>query len=168
MGPLVFNHPSGLCSDGTNLLVCDRFNNRVLIWKNAPDHWNQEPDLVLGQPDFRSNNPGKGLHQLNWPGNISVGNQVIAVADTENDRVLIWNSFPQSNGAPADLEIYLPSLTPNGSSKHYEWPWGVWTDGTRLAVVATTGAAILFWNSLPTHSAQTPDYTCLLYTSRCV
>lgn len=159
IGPLVFNHPSGLSSDGTNLLVCDRFNNRVLIWKNAPDHWNQEPDLVLGQADFSSNNPGSGLHQMNWPGNVSTQNQVIAVADTENDRILIWKSFPKQNGEPADLEINLPSLTPNGSSKHYEWPWGVWTDGTRLAVVATTGAAILFWNHLPTHSAQTPDYT---------
>lgn len=162
IGPLVFNHPSGLSSDGTNLLVCDRFNNRVLIWKNAPDHWNQEPDLVLGQADFSSNNPGSGLHQMNWPGNVSTQNQVIAVADTENDRILIWKSFPKQNGEPADLEINLPSLTPNGSSKHYEWPWGVWTDGTRLAVVATTGAAILFWNHLPTHSAQTPDYTIAL------
>lgn len=162
IGPLVFNHPSGLCSDGTNLILCDRFNNRVLIWKQAPDHWDQEPDLVLGQTDFSSNNPGSGLNQMNWPGNVSVGNQVIAVADTENDRVLIWNSFPQYNGAPADLEIYLPSLTPNGSSKRYEWPWGVWTDGTRLAVVATTGAAILFWNKMPSHRSQAPDYTIAL------
>lgn len=159
VGPLVFNHPSGLASNGSNLLLCDRFNNRVLIWKNAPDHWNQEPDLVLGQPDFKSNNPGRGLHQLNWPGNISTGYQVIALADTENDRILLWKSFPKYNGAPADLELSLPALTPKGSPKQYEWPWGVWTDGQRLAVVATTGAAILFWNTLPTQAAQTPDYT---------
>lgn len=32
-GPLLFNHPSGIASDGTRFLLCDRFNNRVLIRK---------------------------------------------------------------------------------------------------------------------------------------
>ena len=26
-GPLLFNHPSGIASDGTHFLLCDRFNN---------------------------------------------------------------------------------------------------------------------------------------------
>ena len=47
-GGLLFNHPSGIASDGTRLLLVDRNNNRVLIWSNAPSG-NTAPDLVLGQ-----------------------------------------------------------------------------------------------------------------------
>jgi hypothetical protein len=68
-GPCYYNHPSGIASDGTHFLLCDRFNNRVLIWNTIQLSWNAPPDMVLGQPDFISNNPGTGKHQLNWAGN---------------------------------------------------------------------------------------------------
>jgi len=57
-GPLQFNHPSGIASDGERFLLCDRFNNRVLVWTSLPDRWDAPPALVLGQPDFTSNDPG--------------------------------------------------------------------------------------------------------------
>lgn len=63
-GGLLFNHPGGIAGDGTRVLLADRNNNRVLIWL-APPQAGTPPDLVLGQPDFTQNNPGKGLHQLN-------------------------------------------------------------------------------------------------------
>ncbi len=154
-----FNHPNGLASDDTHLLVCDRFNNRILVWNSLPGSWNDTPDLVLGQPDFTSNNPGNGKHQLNWVGNASLAaNGKLAVADTENDRILLWNSFPTQNGQPADISLFLPVLGDPGAGLFYAWPWGVWTDGTRLAAVATTGGALLFWNSFPTTDNTLPDY----------
>ena len=156
---LLFNHPTGLASNGKNLIICDRFNNRVLIWNTAPTQWNIHPDFVLGQNNFSENNPGTAKNQLNWPGNVSVSsNGVLAIADTENNRILLWNSFPVTSGASADVSLSLPDLTPQGSSMRYGWPWGVWTDGKKLAVVATHGAAILFWNSIPLHDNQSPDY----------
>ncbi len=157
-GALQFHHPSGLASDGARILLCDRFNNRVLIWNTPPLRWDVPPDLVLGQPDFDSNDPGEGKHQLNWAGNVSVApNGAVAVADTENDRLLLWNRFPQHSGQPADVAISLAALSTPGSSS-LAWPWGVWTDGSRLAAVATRGAAILFWNSWPAAEHQPPDY----------
>ena len=39
------------------------------------------------------------------------------------------------------------------------WPWGVWTDGKKLAVVATHGRAVLIWNSIPARDHQPPDLT---------
>lgn len=158
-GALVFNHPSGIASDGTHFLLCDRFNNRVLIWNSLPSVWSAQPDLVLGQTNFTTNDPGTGKGNLNWPGNVSVSsNGVVAVADTENDRILIWNSFPTQNGQAADVSIYLPMLTTPGHNR-LEWPWGVWTDGTRLAAVATHGEAILFWNTLPILDDTPQAYT---------
>lgn len=156
---LLFNHPTGLASNGKNLVVCDRFNNRVLIWNSAPTQWDTHPDIVIGQHNFSNNNPGTEKDQLNWPGNVSVGsNGVMAIADTENNRILLWKTFPQVSGESADVSIYLPILTPKGSMLRYGWPWGVWTDGVKLAVVATHGAAILFWNSIPIQDNQPPDY----------
>lgn len=158
-GAMLFNHPSGLASDGTRFLLCDRFNNRILVWNTLPDHWDSPPDLVLGQPDMISNNPGTGKHQLNWAGNASLGsNGKLAVADTENDRILLWNSFPAANAEPADVSLHLPLFTLPGTPVQYGWPWGVWTDGNRLAAVATSGAAILFWNTFPLADNTPPDY----------
>ncbi|MFM8470224.1 MAG: hypothetical protein ACKODH_09680, partial [Limisphaerales bacterium] len=166
-GPLLLNHPSGLATDGKALLVADRWNNRVLLWKSAPVG-NTLPDLVLGQPDFEQNYSGVGRHQLNWPGNVAItpDGQRIAVADTENHRVLVWNAFPTKNGQPADLALELSTFANDNVPQpgrrlggvRLAWPWGVWTDGTKLAVVATHGAAVLMWNSFPTRDQQPPDF----------
>ena len=157
-GPLLFNHPTGLASDGKRLLLSDRWNNRVLIWNTLPSR-NTPPDLVLGQRDFVANNPGAGRDQLNWPGNVTItpdGN-MLAVTDTNNDRVLIWRSFPSRNGAPADTVLDLAQLGSQGDRQLMGWPWGVWTDGHKFAVVATHGPAVLIWNNLPTSDNQPPD-----------
>ena len=156
---LYFNHPNGLATDGTHFLVCDRFNNRILIWNTLPSSSNTAPDLVLGQPNFVSNNPGTAKNQLNWAGNASLSAQgQLAVADTENDRILLWNHFPTYNGQPADVSLFLPGMTLPGAPMLYGWPWGVWTDGNRVAAVATSGGAILFWNHFPTADNTPPDY----------
>ena len=186
-GPLLFNHPTGLASDGRRLLLTDRWNNRVLIWTRLSAS-NVPPDLVLGQMDFTTNNSGTSREKLNWPGNITItpDGSKVAVTDTNNDRVLIWNSFPSRNGVPADVVLELARLSeggspgpqqlrprpeaegrrfsdsprppgPGGPMQRLGWPWGVWTEGTKFAVVCTHGSAVLIWNSIPTHDNQPPD-----------
>lgn len=155
-GPLLFNHPGRIASDGKRLLLADRNNNRVLIWNTLPTN-NTPPDIVLGQPDFTQNNPGTGLHQFNWPSSVAVANSKVVVADTENDRILIWNSFPTRNAQPADLVLDLPTIGSNFAlGNNFEWPWGVWTDGTKLAVSATGGSRVLLWNTFPIQNNQLP------------
>lgn len=58
-----------------------------------------------GQPDLDSNNSGAGRHELNWPISVATDGERIVVADTYNDHLLIWDSFPAENGRRADLEI---------------------------------------------------------------
>ena len=116
-GPLQFNHPSGIASDGERFLLCDRFNNRVLVWASPPDRWDAPPALVLGQPDFTSNDPGTTKSSLNWPGNVSTARGVVAVADTDNDRILVWRRPPASNAQAADVAIDLRRLTRSGASQ---------------------------------------------------
>lgn len=156
-GPLLFNHPGTVTTDGTHLLLADRFNNRVLIWNKLPSG-STPPDLVLGQKDLNSNNPGTGVDQMNWPVQVSVGGGKLVVADANNDRVLIWNSFPTGNGQSADLIINngARSLQDN-PKRNLIWPWGTWTDGKRLAVSSTRGGVVLIWNSFPTQNDQPAD-----------
>lgn len=156
-GPLLFNHPGTVATDNTHLLLADRFNNRVLIWNKLPTG-NTPPDLVLGQRDFTSNNPGTGLDQMNWPVQVSVGGGKLVVADTNNDRVLIWNSFPTRNGQSADLVINNGAQSIGDNPKrNLIWPWGVWTDGERMVVSSTRGGVVLIWSNFPTRNDQTAD-----------
>lgn len=143
-GPLSFNHPGNIASDGTHFLLTDRNNNRVLIWNKLPSG-NTPPDLVLGQKDLTTNNAGSGLNELNWPVAVATAKGKVVVGDTNNDRVLIWNTFPTQSSQSADLEI------------NAGWPWSVWTNGEKLVVTATAGAQVLIWNSFPTQNMQKPD-----------
>ena len=155
-GPLEFNRPSGLTSDGTRLVMTDVFNNRVLIWNTAPTHSSQAPDLVLGQPNFTTNEPGTGRHQLNWPVSASTDGTRLVVTDTNNDRILIWTEFPTSNAEPADIVLQGGSNA-NPSKSNIQWPWGVWTDGRRLAVASTGSGSVLIWNTFPSYDGQPAD-----------
>lgn len=155
-GPLQFNHPSHVASDGTRVVVCDRNNNRVLVW-NSPPASNTPPDVVLGQADFLSNDPGTALDRMNWPMAASLSGGRLVVADTDNDRLLVWNRIPTVSGQAADLEIRLRDFSTPGSMP-LSWPWGVWTDGTRLMATATSGSALLVWRRFPASASTPPDF----------
>jgi hypothetical protein len=56
------HYPSGIWSDGEKLIVADAWNHRVLIWHSIPTENGQAADVVIGQPDFESNEPNaKGI-----------------------------------------------------------------------------------------------------------
>jgi len=155
-GPLLFNHPGAAASDGQRLVLPDRNNNRVLVWNSLPDG-NVPPDLVLGQADFSANNPGDGLDEMNWPVSASLAGGKLVVADTYNDRILIWNTFPTRSGQPADLALRGQPRPGAPREQRLIWPWGVWTDGERLVVSSTLGGQVMIWNTFPTRGDQPPD-----------
>jgi hypothetical protein len=152
-GPLSFRNPTGIASDNTHLLLADTWNNRVLIWNSLPTS-NVPPDIVLGQENFYANNSGNGLDQMNWPMGVSTDGQRVVVADTNNDRILIWNTFPTENGQPADMVI---QGDPSSPTRWIDWPWGIWTNGTKLIVSSTASARVLIWNTFPTQDNQAAD-----------
>ncbi|MBM4401941.1 MAG: hypothetical protein FJ044_01735, partial [Candidatus Cloacimonetes bacterium] len=154
-GPLLFNHPGNIASDGKHLLLADRNNNRVLIWNKLPES-NTPPDLVLGQENFITNNPGTSLSELNWPVGVATDGTHVLVADTYNDRILIWSKFPTKNGQAADLELKSTS-----AERHERgaivWPWAVWTNGEKVIVTSTGASRVLIWNKFPTKNNEVPD-----------
>lgn len=163
--------PYGLSSDGTRLAVADASNNRILLHQALPTSTTPLPDLVLGQEGFDTANGACTASGLQAPGAVSLAQGKVVVADTFQHRVLIWNTVPTTNGAPASLVLGQTSFTscagndPNGdgtpdgtaTASTLFFPEGVWTDGTRLAVADSSNNRVLIWNQFPTTNGQPAD-----------
>ncbi len=165
------NAPEGLASDGTDLVVADTGNNRVLLWNTAPISGAEAAGVVLGQNgDFTTRVSACAPTGLDAPSAVAVtpGGKLI-VADSGNNRVLIWNQIPTRNAAlaPPDLVLGQPGLgttpcAPNQglaqpNAQTLADPTAVWSDGTRLVVADTGNNRILVWNSFPATADQPAD-----------
>jgi len=96
------NTPTAVASDDVHLAAADTYNNRVLIWNSLPSSMNHPPDVVVGQTSFTSKSfPGHipAASSLRGPGGVWIQGGKLFIADTQNDRVLIYNSIPTANGA---------------------------------------------------------------------
>ena len=161
--------PTAVASDGTILAVADTSNNRILIWKSIPTTFGQPADIVLGQKDFTSVAPVTvTASSLRAPQGVWIQNGKLFVADTENNRVLIWNSIPTQNNQPADVVLGQPNFTtapqvnqvnlslPTSASILLS-PTSVTSDGTRLYVADLGYNRVLIWSSIPTSNQKPAD-----------
>jgi len=100
-------------------------NNRVLLYISFPPSCPNSRMSSLKQPvatyasgGERSVGPAGFCHNDHWtsqtglrtPTAVASDGQILAVADTDNNRVLIWRSIPTSNNTPADVVIGQPTL----------------------------------------------------------
>ncbi len=141
-GKTELNHPNGIASDGTHFVVCDTWNNRILIWNSFPTE-NTQADVVLGQKDFTSFTAGDGMDQVNWPVGATFAGEKLIIADTHNNRLLVWDSVPTENGATADHEIKAIN-----AENDLMWPWEVWSDGKKLITTSTEVGQVAFWDDV--------------------
>jgi uncharacterized protein (TIGR03437 family) len=164
------NLPLAVASDGTHLAVADTANNRVLIWNQIPATNNQNADIVLGQPDFTTLQipPPVTASGLRAPQGVWFSNGKFFVADTQNNRVLIWNSVPSKNNQPADVVVGAPNFTtvPNAdqttssvvpAANTMLSPTSVTSDGVHLFVADLGFSRVLIWNQIPTQNGQSAD-----------
>ena len=130
---------------GTKLVVSDGLNNRVLIWNSIPTTTGQPADLVLGQTGFTTKVTGNSASSMYSPQGVWTDGTHLIVVDRFNNRVLIWNTIPRSNFAPADLVIGQKDFTtfvePDLTKTRVEakqdnmlTPVSVTSDGTRMVV----------------------------------
>ena len=93
--------------DDNNLWVADTSNNRVLRFPAQVPNGEiaKAADLVLGQSDFHSRDPGNALDKLHAPSAVRFDSKGwLYVADAANDRVLIFKP-PFASGMSADREF---------------------------------------------------------------
>ncbi|MGA3024346.1 MAG: hypothetical protein ABSF98_06220 [Bryobacteraceae bacterium] len=163
------NEPAGVASNGKILVIADTNNNRVLIWNSIPTVNNAPADIVLGQTSFNAISfpPTVSQTAMRGPESVWIQGNRLFVADTLNNRVLIWNSIPTQNNQPADLVLGQPNFTttqspkitttPVTSSSDIISPTGVSSDGTHLFVADLGQNRVLIWNSIPTQNNQAAD-----------
>jgi len=124
-------------------------------------------DLVLGQPDFTSNTENNGgvtasSMGSNFGGGFSDGKRLF-IADTDNHRVLIWNSIPTNNFTPADIVLGQPDFTSNTQNNGgigantLRAPRKIAIGNNKLMVCDTGNTRILIWNSIPTSNMKAAD-----------
>lgn len=163
-------NPTGVATDGTRVAVADTNNNRVLIWNSVPTSNRQAADIVLGQPDFTTVAAQRGApgQRMRGPQGVWIQGNQLFVADTNHNRVLIWNSFPTSNYQAADVVIGQPDfnsdaeLDPSRISleakdNNLVNPVSVTSDGQRLIVSDLGQNRVLVWNSIPTSNGKAAD-----------
>ncbi|CAF1597838.1 unnamed protein product [Rotaria magnacalcarata] len=80
------NSPFGLfVDDDQTVVIADRYNHRIMQWKNS--------DTTNGQVVAGSNGQGNGLHQLDRPTDVLVDKETdsLIICDCGNDRVVRWS-----------------------------------------------------------------------------
>ncbi|SOC08498.1 hypothetical protein SAMN05877962_10945 [Alloalcanivorax xenomutans] len=169
--PGELSRPEEVSITGGKMVVADGDGNSVLIYNTVPTSGGAEPDVVVGQADFDSQDDTCDATHLNGPeaATFTVDGKLV-VADSGHNRVLIWNALPTTHGQPADLVLGQPDFTrcapdednPGGgsvlhSARAFDYPTGLWTDGQRLAMVDNDNNRVLIWNTFPTSHFQPAD-----------
>ncbi|HWJ41120.1 MAG TPA: hypothetical protein VNT29_08295, partial [Candidatus Limnocylindrales bacterium] len=120
-------------------------------------------DVVVGQPDFTSSDNHISQTGFNEPAGIWSDGTKLVVADFENSRVLIWNTIPTTNGAPADVVVGQADFNtgdlPNPpTAQSLNRPFGVVSDGARLFVSDTFNNRVLVYSPFPTSNNPTASF----------
>ena len=159
--------PTAVATDGNILAVADTDNNRVLIWKSIPQMNGTPADIVLGQKDFVTiQAPVLDNKSFRAPQGVWIQGSRLFVADTQDHRVMVWNSIPTSNFQPADYVLGEPNFTTAPSpvevsikpqANNLFYPVSVTSDGQRLFVADLGSNRVLIWNSIPTQTQQPAD-----------
>ena len=164
--------PNGVAVGNGKLVVADTFNHRVLIWNSIPtttDGDGKPADLVLGQTDFTtctSNTGGVSASSMYATSAVWTDGIRLVVLDAGNSRVLIWNSFPTTDGQPADLVLGQADFTGSSLNRGGAADAGTLSTGdstglyvlyNQLFVTDTGNHRVLIWNTWPTSNGQAAD-----------
>jgi len=167
-----FNNATAVASDGIRLAVADTDNNRVLIWNSLPTKNNQNPDLVLGQPDFKTVQQQQlgvvTATAMRGPQGVWIQNNRLYVADTQNYRVLIWNTFPKTNNQAPDVVLGQPDFMhangptpskvgPPAAANQLLNPVAVTVDNSHVFVADLGFNRVLIWNTTTPTTYQNAD-----------
>jgi hypothetical protein len=164
---------------GERLVVTDTRNHRVLIWNTLPTRSGQPADIVLGQPNFDTCVPnndatagGPSARTFNEPAGAWGDASRLVVIDSLNNRVLIWNSFPSENHAPANVvigqsnfsntafnDVDQDGISDGGpDSRTLSYPYdGIDFNGEQLCVADSDNNRVLVWDSIPTGNFAPAD-----------
>lgn len=119
-----------------------------------------QPNLVKNHFIFKGdkNNPFLA------PRGVFMANNMLFVSDTGQNRVFIWNQFPDSEYQSPDVVLGQIHKDDTGRNAGHEittsslqYPSGLWSDGKKLIVADAWNHRVLIWNNIPTSNGQAAD-----------
>ncbi|MBI3397588.1 hypothetical protein HY045_03875, partial [Candidatus Woesebacteria bacterium] len=156
-----FFYPVHLSTDGTKLFISDNSNHRVLVYNSLPTTNNASADVVIGQPDMTTSycDTTAALFCAAYDAEYDPDTKKLVITDRDNQRVLIYNSVPTTNGASADVVVGNSNMT--GSTAGVTTTFGFLEAAKiingKLLVADTPQNRVLIWNSVPTTNGATAD-----------
>ena len=139
------------------LLVADAGNHRVLGWSGLPET-DRNAEIIIGQPDFLSSQEipyyAQGAQKLRFPYSLAVDGNVLAVADTANNRVLLWRDLPVKGDVfrPAAAVVGQTDFAGNGENRWKAverdticWVYGIALHRNKLAVADSGNNRVMIW-----------------------
>lgn len=151
-----FRWPHAVAGDDRVLYVADAGDHRVLGWSPAPVA-DDEANVVLGQENFRAAAEfpyaPQGPRKLRFPYSVASDGETLAVADTANNRILLWGRLPLAYPAPSpDHVIGQDSFEGNGENRWKAvtpetlcWPYGIWLHRGMLAIADSGNNRVMIW-----------------------
>lgn len=156
VGPRSFRWAHALAGDERRLFVADAGNHRVLGWSQAPE---SDPcaDLVLGQENFASdhefNYGAQSSAKLRFPYGASYADGLLAVADTANNRVLLYEQPPERGTLAASGVLGQTDFAKFGENEWkavapstFCWPYGVHLHRGGLAIADSGNNRVMLWS----------------------
>ncbi|MBX9604562.1 MAG: NHL repeat-containing protein [Bryobacteraceae bacterium] len=150
-----FRWPHAIAGHEQTLLVADAGNHRVLGWSSRPRE-DCSANFVAGQSDFGSTfelpHTPQGPARLRFPYGLSTNDGRLIVADTANNRVLVWDTIPCANFSPAAHVLGQDGFISGGENRWKAvthdslcWPYGLCCHDTRLAVADSGNNRVTVW-----------------------
>ena len=155
LGPGSFRWPHSVAFDGQCLFIADAGNHRVLGWRGVPVE-DGPADFVLGQPDFTTAievpySP-QSASTLRFPYAIAASDGIMSVADTANNRVLLWDTPVANDRTPADRVLGQHDFATIGENRWdsvafdtFCWPYGVAMHDGQIAVADSGNNRVMVW-----------------------
>lgn len=155
LGPDSFRWPHDIAATNDVMFIADAGNHRVLGWKPEPQT-DRPADAVLGQSDFVTGSEWPYSPQtaeaLRFPYAIDIDDDTMVVADTANNRILIWDGVPLDSTVAADRVLGQPNFASNGENRWdmvaddtFCWPYGLCLHNGRLAVTDSGNNRVTIW-----------------------
>jgi hypothetical protein len=176
VGGIALYNSTLFVADSARLAVTPQ-NNRVLIFRDLDNQIPGPKDsfpwdgvercpvcagfasVVLGQADFTTDTIGTARDKMRTPTAVATNGLQLVVADTDNNRLLIWNSIPVTNNQPPDVVLGQQDFTSSGinygrgasvNDRGLRGPQGVWIDQEGgLWVADAQNNRVLRWNQIP-------------------
>ncbi len=162
--------PDDIVFGAGKLIISDSRNNRALVFNGVPSENDASAEVVIGQQEISgwlmpNQDSDPRADTLYEPRRIFLDNGRLFITDRNNNRVLIYDSIPTANNAPASVVIGQPDFFSTeinqGLSDSADYtlsgPTGVFISDGKLFITDTDNHRILIFNQVPSENNVSAD-----------